>query len=290
MSDGETVLNDCAELPCSGSHGLIFGPDAKGLQLAQASFSREAFSAHRHDTYAIGITVSGVQAFRYRREQHHCLPGQCHILHPDELHDGKAATEAGFAYRIAYIDPALVQAALRGRTLPFVGSPVTDISRLPDDITGRLMRFDEPFDDLSRTEFIVSIADFLEEAAGNRGIRKTEPLALPQLSRVRDMITAEPIRQFKMTELEQIAGMDRWTIARQFRLLFGASPRRFRTLRQLDITRNLLEKGASLSVAAAEAGFADQSHMTRHFKGAFGFTPRRWIETTRSVSNAHESR
>jgi AraC-like DNA-binding protein len=37
-------------------------------------------------------------------------------------------------------------------------------------------------------------------------------------------------------------------------------------------------QGASLNAAAIEAGFADQSHMTRHFKGAFGVTPGRWLE------------
>jgi hypothetical protein len=34
-----------------------------------------AFAPHRHDTYAIGITLAGVQTFRYRSEQRHCLPG-----------------------------------------------------------------------------------------------------------------------------------------------------------------------------------------------------------------------
>src|SRR5437763_16142395 len=74
-----------------------------GIERLEASFRGPAFSLHRHDTYAIGITMAGVQTFRYRGEIRFCLPGQCHILHPDELHDGAAGTEAGFAYRILYI-------------------------------------------------------------------------------------------------------------------------------------------------------------------------------------------
>jgi hypothetical protein len=62
-----------------------------------------------------------VQTFRYRGETRHCLPGECHILHPDELHDGRAGTPEGFGYRIVYVDPALVQQALGGRALPFRG-------------------------------------------------------------------------------------------------------------------------------------------------------------------------
>jgi hypothetical protein len=39
--------------------------------------------------------------------------------------------EQGFDYRILYIDPCLVQAALGGRPLPFVPNPVTRIAAKP---------------------------------------------------------------------------------------------------------------------------------------------------------------
>jgi AraC-like DNA-binding protein len=79
-----------------------------------------------------------------------------------------------------------------------------------------------------------------------------------------------------MDELEQLAGLDRWALARQFRAAFGTSPSRFRTHRQLDLLRRSVTSGASLMDAALEAGFADQSHMSRQFKRAYGLTPARW--------------
>ncbi|WP_269501805.1 AraC family ligand binding domain-containing protein [Burkholderia sp. IMCC1007] len=131
----------------------------------------EGANAHRHDTCAIGSTIRGVQSFRYRREQQYCLPGQRHILHPDEVHDGKAATDLGFAYRIAYIDPSLIQRALGGQALPFARVPVVGISRLPEEIINRLMNIDEKFDELSSAEFIVAVADFLGEACISEATR-----------------------------------------------------------------------------------------------------------------------
>src|ERR671926_1393025 len=100
-----------------------------GIERMEARFLGRAFAPHRHDTYAIGVTLSGVQAFRYRGAWRCCLPGQCHVLHPDELHDGEAGGDAGFAYRIAYIDPALIQQSLGGRPLPFVADPIVDLTR-----------------------------------------------------------------------------------------------------------------------------------------------------------------
>jgi AraC-like DNA-binding protein len=47
-------------------------------------------------------------------------------------------------------------------------------------------------------------------------------------------------------------------------------------MRRLSRARVLIRKGWSLAEAAAACGFADQSHMTRHFKNAYGLSPGRW--------------
>jgi AraC-like DNA-binding protein len=134
---------------------------------------------------------------------------------------------------------------------------------------------DGEIDDLSRSEIAVSAAHALLAAASG-GEAQSAPLAVAPLARIRDLIAASPARRHSMDELERLAGLDRWTIARQFRALFGTSPSRFRTLRQLDQVRRALRGGASPAMAAAEAGFADQSHMTRRFKRAYGLTPAAW--------------
>ena len=48
-------------------------------------------------------------------------------------------------------------------------------------------------------------------------------------------------------------------------------------MRRLDAVRRMLIAGTPLADAAVGAGFADQSHMTRHFSKAYGLTPGRWL-------------
>jgi AraC-like DNA-binding protein len=64
-------------------------------------------------------------------------------------------------------------------------------------------------------------------------------------------------KRHSIAELEQLAELDRWSLARQFRLAFGTSPSRFRTMRQLDMVRSMIRSGAGLADAALAAGFAD---------------------------------
>jgi AraC-like DNA-binding protein len=244
-----------------------------GIERLQARFRGRAFAPHRHDTYAIGMTLAGVQTFGYRGEQRHCLPGQCHILHPDELHDGAAGTEDGFAYRILYVDPGLVQAALGGRPLPFVANPVIDLAPRQRHALSAAWEIEDPIDEVARAEIIVAVADILRAAGSDPA---TPSLRLPGLLRVRALIAACPAERHSLAALERVAGLDRWSLARQFRQAFGTSPSRFRTMRQLDCVRHSIKSGAGLADAALAAGFADQSHMSRQFKRAYGLTPARW--------------
>ena len=75
------------------------------IEIIEAYFRGHGYQPHRHDTYAIGRTLSGVQSFRYRGSMRHGLPGSTLVLHPDELHDGEAGTEEGFRYRMLYVEP-----------------------------------------------------------------------------------------------------------------------------------------------------------------------------------------
>lgn len=257
---------------------IRLGRNAPGVERLEACLHGQAFAPHRHDTYAIGITLSGVQRFQFRGRTWHCLPGQCHVLHPDELHDGGAGNEEGFRYRIVYIDPALLQDALQGQPLPFIANPVVDVPRLHAHALREVWDIDSELDELSRIGIVDALATWLRGVAAGT-YRSEKRIALQPLLRVRECIAAAPAVRHSMEELERIADMDRWTLARQFRAAFGTSPSRFRTLRRLDHLRALVASGSSLGTAALDAGFADQAHMSRQFKLAVGMTPARWART-----------
>jgi AraC-like DNA-binding protein len=266
------------------SDSIRFGPSAQGVERAEVYLSTCAFDPHRHDTYAIGVTTAGVQIFRYRGSRRVCLPGQLHILHPDETHDGVAGTDDGFGYRILYIAPELVRDALAGRALPFVADPVQEQTPAARPIASLLADIDEPISELSYVEIAAAVADGLVSLSGHTHVgRATVDMRAVEL--VRDYLAAHASEQTPASILEKIAGVDRFTVARHFRWAFGTSPDRYRTLRRLALARAAIESGQSLAQAAADTGFADQSHMTRQFKRTYGLTPGLWMALTAASSS-----
>jgi AraC-like DNA-binding protein len=284
------VDSDRLERSCKRRRDVIrFGANASGLERAEVYLSNCAFEPHRHDNYAIGITTAGVQTFRYRGTGRICLPGELHILHPDETHDGAAGTDDGFGYRILYIAPELVRDALDGGALPFVADPVQKLTPTTRPVASLLADLDEPISDLARVEIAATLAHALRSLSGQPDPRPvTIDIRAVQLAR--DYLAAHAREQTPALILEQITGADCLTLARHFRRAFGTSPDRYRTMRRLALARTSIENGRPLAEAAAHAGFADQSHLTRQFKRAYGLTPARWTALTAASSSANAGR
>src|SRR5215469_7398319 len=131
-ASGIGLERSCAETPAD----WLQSTDAEnGVEFLEARLREAAYHKHRHDTYGICLTTSGVQAFDYRGAGEVSTAGQVVVLHPDELHDGRAATDEGFSYRMLYVEPALIFEAVRvlcGRAcaLPFVRTAVATNAKL----------------------------------------------------------------------------------------------------------------------------------------------------------------
>jgi len=270
----EGLERSCAE---RGGERIVSAPAFPGLERIEARFFGAVFEPHRHDTYAIGLTLDGVQTFYYRGEKRVSRPGEIIILHPDEVHDGGAGAEDGLRYRMLYLEPSLLQRCLdaESSSLPFVDQPIVVDPRLRSVLDGALGDLDEGLNELQVDDLVAEIAQGLVRHA-RMPLKPLGRLARRSADLARAYLEANSTRPVRSQELEKIAGLDRYALSRHFRAAFATSPHRFLLMRRLQRARSLIGAGDPLAEVAAAAGFADQSHLTRQFKKAFGVTPGRW--------------
>lgn len=266
-----------------GADNWVFR-SAGALDRIEARFEGVAFAPHRHDTYAIGVTLAGVQTFDYRGSTRHSLPGQMVILHPDELHDGRSGDASSFQYRTAYVAPSDIQQAIGGRPLPFIKGGVSDDSRLKGVVGALLDDLARPLVGLEYEQAVTDLAAALLQVAG--ADMPGEIANLAAVRRARDFIEANLDSPLTLSDLEQVAQHDRWRLSRDFRALLGVSPYRFLVFRRLERACRMLGEGMGLADTALANGFADQSHFTRQFKKAYGMTPRAWTLAHRRSRSA----
>ena len=257
---------------------MRLGSGAAGIERIEAFFRGYAYDPHRHDTYAFGLTLSGVQSFDYRGARRDSLSGHAIVIHPDEVHNGRSGIAEGFRYRMLYVEPRLIREAMggQGRALPFVSAAVSQDSRLVGAIASALYDLDGPLDVMAADGMVARLADALlalDPSAGRTHPARIDPIAL---ARARGYLDAHVAEVVDSGRLEAETGLDRFALARQFRAAFGTSPYNYLVMRRLDRARRMLAGGASLADASFACGFADQSHLTRQFRRAFGVTPGRW--------------
>jgi AraC-like DNA-binding protein len=102
-----------------------------------------------------------------------------------------------------------------------------------------------------------------------------------------DWVTADLRRNFSdqisLEDMGKATGYSVYQLIRMFRRDLGMTPHAYLMRLRIDHAAARLAKGDTIAGAAAEAGFADQSHMTRHFKRVFGTTPGGFLRDLETV-------
>jgi AraC-like DNA-binding protein len=263
---------------------LAFAPDCDGLVRLEACLAAHAYRPHRHDTYAIGITLAGVQCYHHRKSRRESLPGEVVVLHPDELHDGEAGTDDALLYRMLYIRPEAIRAALADRagSLPFVRDGHSKDRRLALVVRRAIDDFSRPLEPLEADDVVVGLADALLALDHTLVSSRAMPSGVSAaVRRARDLLDEARSASVTSRDLEVATGLSRFDLMRHFRRAFGTSPHRYLLMRRLERSREMMRNPhVRLAEIAVTAGFADQAHFTREFRKAFGFTPGLWRSLT----------
>jgi transcriptional regulator GlxA family with amidase domain len=80
-----------------------------------------------------------------------------------------------------------------------------------------------------------------------------------------------------LQELAALANLSPCRFATVFRRQIGLPPHRYLCHVRVQHAVVLLRSGVPLAMAASEAGFFDQSHLSRHFKSIYGVTPGKYL-------------
>lgn len=248
------------------------------MECLTASFITHEFSPHSHDTFSIGAIENGCQVAMIRGEREHTGPGALYLINPGEVHDGHPGAPEGYRYRMIYPDMTVLTEIIEDMTgRAFHGSPSFARQLLTDQplaaAFNRAHRAIEEGTALEGEEGMYGVLATMFARHGSDIIRAPdyqEPLAM---RRVKDYIVSHFDEEIGLEALAKVAGLSRAHMIRAFRKHYFITPHAYQTDLRIRHARRLLRAGATPSDTAAACGFADQAHLTRHFKARTGLTP-----------------
>lgn len=241
----------------------------KTLTLA---FDGHRFPRHAHEHWSIAVIDGGGGSFRCSGAGHRFASGSVTVLHPAEAHDG-AAGPAGIRYRSLAVPEAVIKDVLGTSGTPsFVNRVLQDdtaytrLSRAHCALTGN---HPDPWVDGVVVEALDQL--FGAHASGGRGRASDGHASV--VAAVGRYMDERLDSRITLADLAAHLELSPAVLLRRFRAEAGMAPYEYVVSRRVDVARGLLARGVPIADVAVHAGFADQSHLTRHFKRVVGITP-----------------
>lgn len=249
-------------------------PAVPGIrEVFHARFIDHAYPPHTHDTWTVFIVDEG--AIRYDLETRHRGAAGSHvtILPPHVVHDGRAATTAGFRKRVLYLGTEVLDEHLIGRAVDDPGIEDASLVRGIRSLHGAL---GDPKEALAAEELLAAVSARLSRHLGDRSVEAPARRDDEVAADLRDLLDERRFQQLTLAEAGRVLHVSPAHLVRCFTRAFGIAPHRYLVARRVDAARRRLLDGEPAAQVATEVGFHDQAHLTRHFKRHVGTTPARF--------------
>jgi AraC-like DNA-binding protein len=238
-------------------------------EVFHAYFPRHAYPLHTHDTWALLIIDTGVVRYDLDRHEHGALGILVTLLPPHVPHDGRTVLEEGFRKRVVYLDENALDASRIGNAVDHPAWSDPALRRQVDLLHVALAHPGDTFEAESRLAMIRERLASHLAAAEPTEVRRDSGLA----RRLREMIDDRVTVGLTLADAAAELGASETHLVRAFTREHGIAPHQYLTGRRLDLARHLLLAGRPAAEVAADAGFYDQAHLTRHFTRLLGVPP-----------------
>jgi AraC-like DNA-binding protein len=252
-----------------------------GFDFLSANYNKQYFTRHAHDEYLIGLITTGVHDVWCRGELWHAGAGAIATFAPEEPHSGGAGMDEGWSQGIVYLPADIIADVMRDVSAPRKGtlsfhSPFQQHPLAEQRLRHLFELFDTSAPALEVEEALFDLLPRLFSNEATDFGSATRPLP-SGLEAARDYLHAHHDQNIRLEELARVAGLTKGKVIAEFKAHFGVPPMRYLIQVRLEKARALLRHGVSVAEVAYAAGFADQAHLTRHFRAVLGVTPARYV-------------
>ncbi len=235
------------------------------------------FKPHIHDRYVVWINTGCGEHFSIKGNTDILQPGSISIIEPGLVHANHPCSETRRHLRSFYIDPDFFNDHSEGdrektgfgyerktikdkalwRKMACLHQQIisgTDISMLESNVIDTFM-------------------SLVTRHGKNACKTSNHDTCDIRVRKAVEYFRAHLDQEVLLKDLAEKLGCTQYHLIRLFKAHKGMSPHAFLRQMRLEHARRRLEQGCRISHAAHEAGFSDQSHLTRAFKSRFGLTP-----------------
>ena len=251
-------------------------------------FNDFSYDPHRHETSCLSVITRGAIRIRARGREFTARQGDMFTADPGEVHAGWPIDDAGWSLRSVYIDleplRALLAADACKSEIGTLVGPLLHDRELTRLLLTAHLHSEQGGPTLQREEAVLAFSQQLF-------VRYMRPASIGQatgrepgaIRLAKEFLEGRLDARVSLHDIAAAAGLPPFRLLRAFVRAEGMSPHTYQRQLRLRYAMTLLRQGHALSHVADVAGFADQAHFTRLFRGSMGISPgryqRAWLAT-----------
>ncbi|HBG4141873.1 TPA: AraC family transcriptional regulator [Clostridioides difficile] len=240
----------------------------------------QKFPNHFHEHYVIGFIEKGQRYLSCKNKEYTTSTGDLLLFNPFDSHTCEQIDDKVLDYRCINIKPEIMKKTvfeITGKNyLPKFNQPVIFRSELVPLLQELHYIIMEEELDFKKEELFFFLIEQLIEEHTEPNLQSNFENTNIEIQAVCDYLENNYAEHIVLDELSTIAGMNKYSLLRNFTKLKGITPYRYLENIRVNKAKKLLEKGVEPIDAAIQTGFVDQSHFTNFFKNFIGLTPKQY--------------
>lgn len=230
-------------------------------------------------SFIIETMVEGELDEYYQRGVHRLTPGQAYLINAEEIFGPVRRHTPTVELVAVLLEPSMLVHAARGLLGHDVLTPcfrrfvasdpalATHVRALAQSVTeGAALPIQE-------ARLAVLLQGLVASECQPTPLPNAIPTKADNIRRVRDYLRDRFAEKISLEDLEGVSGLSRFHLLRRFRAEVGVPPHTYQVIVRVERAREFIRRGMPPVNVASVVGFADQSHLTRHFKRRVGMTP-----------------
>jgi AraC-like DNA-binding protein len=245
----------------------------KQSQWLYANTNNHYLEKHFHDTYSIGIILSGVCEFSLDDKDYQAIEGDVVVLNPYQVHNG-GGKDKPIEYHMFYPTLEMMQSIVgKGNYYPLFTHPIIKNRKLLAQVNEVISRHQNRVIDSQDVVCEKIIRLLLDSIPTEFRILTPPNKILGLVGKVCQFIESQLYYDLSVAHIAEHFSVSRWHLAKIFKHKVGLSPNQYVRLLRLREAQKLIEKGTPLIQVSSDLLFADQAHFCREFKRTTGLSP-----------------
>lgn len=266
------------------NHNVIYkvwsSPYIDGIEIIESNVHLHNYPGHLHDSLEVIWIQSGSGVITCRSNMYECRAGEAIIIGANEIHSGTCMGNEPFSFIGIQLPRAFLEREVgSGKHLnDGMGTPVPIkvISKeAACEILSELLR------ELTYSDTGQRSNDRLNSLISNLfDLRTTvncptfsKAYKHPVVDQAKAVIREQCVTGVNIHDLADVVRLDVRYLITLFKSGTGLTPHQFQIAIRVELARKLLQQNIPLKEIAVMTGFSDQSHLNRHFKRQYGYSP-----------------